>query len=86
MHFSLAFTLKQTDRRCRQRQTLYINICLPIVYSTPFHARFNEYANSVEANFGKENVLVLFRCSSPPESAAGPARISRKSGKLEVIL
>ncbi|KAI1290186.1 Unconventional myosin-Ia [Halotydeus destructor] len=45
-----------------------------------------QIVSEFEANFGKENVLVLFRCSGPPEVFNGPAKISRKSGRLELVL
>ncbi|XP_015787505.1 LOW QUALITY PROTEIN: unconventional myosin-Ia-like [Tetranychus urticae] len=43
-----------------------------------------QIATEFEANFGKENILVLFRCSNPEGS--GPAKIIRKTAKLEVVL
>ncbi|RWS12427.1 unconventional myosin-Ib-like protein, partial [Dinothrombium tinctorium] len=44
-----------------------------------------QIATEFEANFGKEDVLVLFRCTAPPETT-GPAKIVRRATKLEITL
>ncbi|XP_067131033.1 unconventional myosin-Ib isoform X1 [Centruroides vittatus] len=43
-------------------------------------------ATEFEANFGKETVIITFKCSGLPDAQPGQVKISRKGNRMEVVL